>query len=387
MPDECDIAAGRSRDCNNDVLPDECFPERGCDFDITPPTVGLTTVVAAVVAGGSLEFRLSAEDNLNLASRGLLRDGVPIALNAFNVAQVPFPVPGRSVVRGFAVDAAGNQASTQLEVRVLPPLGDAVGRPSRAPGVYGMCDPNSPCPVARVAQPVIEVAPGGAVLLDGGPSTGAVAWRWAVRRAPVPVGLVEAFPGDPGAGGPEDDPATPTAQVAIPEPGRYEIDLTVESAAGRAAPSAQCPSAATVVVIARADAPVRAAGGGCDPTGGRERCEETLVCRLEAEDDGVGQCGERWIGYGEREPDAGPDDLTTLLEGPDMQVIGRLDPCVGDFRDLYGLLLDRAGLYTVEVTDHDGQCVGDTVLTRLDTQVLETRGLATALLQPVARDD
>ncbi len=385
IPDTCDIDAGRSGDCNNDQIPDECN-DWGCDYDVTPPVVEVVVVVAAVVEGGTLEVRLAAEDNLGVVNRGLLRDGVPIALNAEDIAQVTFPQAGRSVLRGYAIDAAGNQTNSELTVRVLRPLGDAVPPPSRDPAVYAMCNPNRVCPVTRVATRVIETTPGTAVLLDAGPTTDAVGYRWTLGAAPAPVGIVEAFPGDPDLGGPEDDPATPTAEIAVPVAGRYEVWLMAEGANGLTSPSVDCPSAAGVVILARAEAPVRGADSGCDPTGARDRCAPELVCRPEAADDGLGVCAPQWVTYGEREPDNSANDLTTLLEGPHRQAVGRLDPCGGDVRDLYGLILDRAGLFTVEVTDVDGLCAGDTRLTQLDTRILETQGLAAALAQPIAQD-
>jgi hypothetical protein len=385
VPDDCDIASGTA-DCNRDGIPDVCRPNEGCDFDITPPTVAVSTVVAAVVAGNTLEVRLTAADNLALDRVGMTRDGVEIPVDQHGIAQVPFPVAGLSIVEAYAFDRAGNRAAEQLVVRVLRPTTDPVPRPSRDAAAYRMCDLNSVCPVARVAVPVIRTALGGVVQLDASPSD-ALRFRWTVVRAPIPVAISEGFPGDPALGGPGDDPLTPTAELPVPVPGLYEVVLSVEAADGTPAPTAACPSAGSVVVEVLPEAPLRADGAVCDTAWALDACEEGLHCRPEILDDGQGRCGVRQRWLGEREPDNSPDDLTVISVGADTQIVARLDPCVGDGRDLYALLLDRAGLFTIETTDLDGLCAGDTRLTRLDPALFEREGLAPALANPIARDD
>ena len=386
IPDKCDIAAGRSADCNRNRIPDECNNDGSdCTRDDIPPDVQVTTISPVVVEGGTLEARVVATDNLGVVQIGMLLNGVAQVLDGAGVAQVRLPVAGRYTLEGFALDARGNRGSQIIEVRALLPASAEAPRPSRDAASYGACVPANTCPVVRAAPRYIQAAPGDVIALDGSGSSNANRWQWQVVSATSPITVVEAFPGNPDLGGPADDPSTPMASVRVPAVGRYRLQMVVENDT-QVSPSVQCPSGGGVLIEASAAVPVRANGEACDRLGRTDRCVNGLVCRPTPV--GVnGVCGRRFVGLSEREPDNGPDDVTTIFLGADTQGVGRLDPCQGDVRDLWATVLERAGTFTVEVLDYDGLCAGNPRLTRIDNGRFESLGLAAAMDAPLNRND
>jgi hypothetical protein len=121
--------------------------------------------------------------------------------------------------------------------------------------------------VARAARTEFRVQPLDVVPLDGGTSSDAdgpdgkpAEYRWVVVEAPegeqsIPYEMLFS-PADPGIGGREDDPSTPTALFWADLEGTYVLELRVRDNLGLGADD--CPSAAArVTIVARQPEGVR----------------------------------------------------------------------------------------------------------------------------------
>ena len=127
-------------------------------------------------------------------------------------------------------------------------------------------------------------------------------------------------------------------------------------------------------------------GGACDRAGRDVVCAPGLFC-LQTDVDGQGLCGELLPRVDEAEPNEAVADAMPIA--PDVAVTARLEPeGVGpDFFDLYAVTLNVPTSISVETGDGRGGCPGDTVLYRIDPDMLAEEGLDAALDGAAARND
>jgi RHS repeat-associated protein len=143
-PDTCDVAAATSADCNDNGVPDECNGDGAdCVPDLTPPVVDLFLQGTVINPGSTIQVvvRTPVPDESGIAQRGLLHDGVPVAIDPQGQAFVLFDAPGFHQMVGWAVDGAGNRGEDTGVVRVLdpadldPPVLDLINPPNGAVAV------------------------------------------------------------------------------------------------------------------------------------------------------------------------------------------------------------------------------------------------------------
>jgi YD repeat-containing protein len=97
--------------------------------DTTKPTVRLTTSATLVDSAGrfvvdlngQVRFQVQASDNVGVAKLTLMLGGVPVSLDASGVGFATLTTPGIVHVVATAFDAAGNQSTAELDLRVRDP--------------------------------------------------------------------------------------------------------------------------------------------------------------------------------------------------------------------------------------------------------------------------
>lgn len=223
--------------------------------ELTVPVVGNAGIPCLIAAPSAVEFRSSLVDRTD--SREVLLQscgGQPVTVEDVRLEagsdgafeRVPVEAPlvlppadGEGPLPSRAVAVRFTPRAERLHRGALLVTSDDPEKPVRRIPLLGRGVVNG-CPRAQAAQADIVVPPGEAVVLDGAPSVDLdgelVRWEWVlVEGAPGSVALPfeRAFdPANPCAGGPADDPGTPTALFCPQLPGRYRLSLRVTDALG-----------------------------------------------------------------------------------------------------------------------------------------------------------
>ena len=91
------------------------------EVDTTAPQVAILLSRNPVNVGSLVDIRVSAIDNVGVASLSLTLDGVPVALDVNGIARVPMNSVGSFTALATATDAAGNSATNTIQIFVADP--------------------------------------------------------------------------------------------------------------------------------------------------------------------------------------------------------------------------------------------------------------------------
>ena len=137
--------------------------------------------------------------------------------------------------------------------------------------------------------------------------------------------------------------------------------------------------------------PVVDEGGDCDRALETDRCDVDLYCAL-GDEDGTGVCKSGlYAGIAEVEPNQTRADVMDDAVAPGTAIIASIDGFTGgddDLYDVFVLHLDEPSTVIVQTGDGQGGCPGDTVLDRIDPDLLGDDGdIVAALTGALAESD
>ena len=224
-----------------------CAQIRPRRLDFGPGLIGQDNVVPVIIEscgnGELVVERIDVVEGGDVFS--VDADALPFTLAPANLTANPPRYPGRRLPVTFRPPSEG-QFEGRISIVTNDPTSSAVPIPLSGVGA------NTACPTPLVNEDDLEVTTMDIVDLDGSASTDIdgeggrpTQYTWTIVDAPAgsTTRIVESIgqPTRPAAGGPDDDPSTPTARLFIDMVGRYIVELQVTDADGQTAPSEQCP--------------------------------------------------------------------------------------------------------------------------------------------------
>jgi len=234
---------------------DGCAQIRPRRLEFGPGLIGRDNMVPVVVescGNGELVIeRIDVVEGGDIFS--VDTSSLPYTLPAANLAADPPRYPGQEFPVIFRPSGEG-EFQGRISIVTNDPSSSAVPIPLTGTGAL------TACPTPVIEQDDFAVTAMDVIALDGSTSTDLdgedgrpAQYTWTLIDAPAgsSTRVVESIgqPTRPAAGGPEDDPATPTARLFVDMVGRYVVELSVTDSDGQTTPSDVCPREPTQVVI------------------------------------------------------------------------------------------------------------------------------------------